>query len=430
MNHDRLALFGGKPVLDRAPAWHWPRISEADVAQVMRALRAGELSYTRKEGMVAKLEDRFCEYYRVRHALATSSGTAALHSAYFGISLAPGDEVLAPTYTYLATVMPILACNAVPVLVDADPHTGNLDPTDLERRLTPRTVAVVVTHNAGVPVDMKPVEAFARGRGLRLIEDCSHAHGARCDDQNVGTFGDAAVFSLQSKKLVPAGEGGIFLTGDREIYERALLLGHARDRALAEVTSPAYRPYATTGFGLNYRIHPLGAALACSQFDRLEATIEDRERALTALSELLNSIPGIRPPIFGRHVTRAVHYSYRPLYCPEELDGLPIDVFVDAARAEGVPLERPKARPLHYEAFFQTPAAPLRSYRGFEGRDRLYEVGDFPNSERYAKRVLRLPPYQTDAQDSFPKLAEALDKVSRNRDVLHDHARSRGGLRA
>ncbi|GLY02719.1 MULTISPECIES: DegT/DnrJ/EryC1/StrS family aminotransferase [Actinoplanes] len=420
-----LAILGGRPVLEKAPPFVWPPVRPADAEIVADMVLRGELSYYGREGQVRELEDRFRDYLGVRHALATSSGTTALHSAYFGLGLRPGDEVLAPTYTFLATVMPLLVANAVPVLVDAEPDTGNLDPVDLEARITERTRAVVVTHMAGNPVDMHRVLDVARRHRLKVIEDCSHAHGAEYDNRKAGTFGDVAVFSLQGKKLVSAGQGGILVTNDQEIFERAVLLGHFNVRSMQDVHSPAYRDYAFTGLGLNYRMHALAAALAVTQMDRLEEYIAGRRHNMGLLSERLEKTPGIVPPTMGRLVTRHVYYGYRPLYRAADLGDLPIDVYVDAVRAEGVPLERyVSSPPLHLLPIFGAQEPPLITHGVPEqfavgGQRRSYRPGDLPVSEGYADVTLSLPTYTEPDDGLMEAFGEAFRKVADHADDLH-----------
>ncbi|MCA9463042.1 MAG: DegT/DnrJ/EryC1/StrS aminotransferase family protein, partial [Nitrospira sp.] len=133
-----LALFGGKPAIPHPPTYSWPPITNSDIALLVQLLQRKELSYYGREGVVRELEEAFKVYFNVRYALAMSSGTAALHSAFFGVGLGEGDEVLAPTFTFLSTVMPIFVVNALPILVDAEPDTGNIDPADIERRITPQ----------------------------------------------------------------------------------------------------------------------------------------------------------------------------------------------------------------------------------------------------------------------------------------------------
>ncbi len=422
----KLAVLGGSPIVDNAPHLKWPPITGDDVARVVELMQRNELSYYGREGQVEQLEDGFKRYLGLRYALATSSGTAALHSAFFAVGIEPGDEVLAPTYTFLATVMPILVANGIPILVDAESDTGNVDPTRIERHITHRAKAIVVTHMWGNPVDMDAIARIAHKHGLKVIEDCSHAHGAVCNDQLVGTFGDVSVFSLQAKKLVAAGQGGIMLTNDQEIYERANLLGHFKVRALQEVKSEKYGRFAGTGYGLNYRMHPLAAAIANTQLGRLESYIERRRENLEYLSEKLTDLPGIEPPTLKAHATRHVYYSYKPLYRPQDLGDLPIDWYIHALRHEGVPIEKSETRPLHMEPFFQTTNTHIKTHGVTSrfvdgGPSRVYEDGDLPGSERYADRALALPAYTEPARDVLDQFVLAFRKVAENLDVLKSY---------
>lgn len=397
-------------------------LTQEDVDRATLMLGRGEVSYSGREGAVRQLEDAFCARFGFRYALASSSGTAALHSAFFGIGLSAGDEIIAPSYTFLSTVMPAFVCNAVPILADSDPETGNIDPGDIERRITRRTKAIVVTHLAGHPVDIEPIVAIARSRGLALVEDCAQAHGATAGGRNVGSFGDVAIFSFERKKLVVGGEGGVLVTDNQEIYERATLLGHFRERSQEEVVSERYRDYASTGFGLNYRMHPISAQLAAGQLARLDAFLDARHENLTRLSESLDGTPGIQPPVTQRHVTRHAHYGYLPLYDASALGGLDIDTYVAAVRAEGVPLERPRGLPLHMEAVFQREERALLTCPNVQRR--TYRNGDFPVSEAYCARVLRLPPYtDRSIQPWFQGFAEAFAKVARYAEELSAQTR-------
>ena len=245
----QLALLGGPRIVTEPTGFVWPPIDAGDVVAVSALLARGEISYYGREGVVAELEDAFAAYHGVTHALTCSSGTAALHSAYFALGLEPGDEVIAPTFTFLSTVMPLFTLNAVPVLVDSEPYSGNIDPAAIEAAVTERTRAIVVVHLNGHPCDMAPIMAVARRRGLRVVEDCSHAHGAAYGNTLVGRFGDIAVWSLQGSKLVAAGQGGILLTDDTTLFERAVLFGHFRNRSFEDVHSAEYRPFATTATG-------------------------------------------------------------------------------------------------------------------------------------------------------------------------------------
>lgn len=424
-----LAVFGGRPAVEGAPEFIWPHVTEADVAGVEQMLRGREISYVGRHGQVRRLEELFCAYYGVPHALAVNSGTSALHSAYFAIGLEAGDEVLVPTYTFLATITPVLALNAVPVLVDCDEWTGNIDPGLLEAAITARTKAIAVTHLNGYPVDMPSVMAVAQRHGLKVVEDCSHAHGAVCAGRKVGTWGDAAAFSVQAKKLVTGGEGGVLLTRDTEVFERAVLLGHFRDRSYDDVGDQALRPYVATGFGFNYRMNPLSALLASNSMDRLEHTIAGRETNFRHFDALLRDIPGIRPAEPEEHMDRVSYYSYQPHYLSEELDGLPIEVFVEALAAEGVPVSRPKSPPLHCEPAFQCDRPVLGAFHhyGQQGaRYRTYANGSLPQSESYVRHALRFPAYTEDVRQDLDRFADAIAKVVDHAPRLRELAQTRG----
>ena len=428
MSGQDLAILGGTPAVAQPRHFIWPPVTEEDINAVVRLMRNHELSYYGREGEVAELEDAFCDYLGIRHGLATRSGTTALHSAFFGAEIGPGDEVLAPTYTFLATVMPIFVTNGTPVLVDAEPDTGNIDPADIERRITPRTKALVVTHMWGQPCDMPAIVDIARRHDLILIEDCSHAHGAICNGQKVGTFGDVAVFSLQGKKLVAAGQGGILMTNNQDIYERATLLGHFKVRSHQEVRSEKYAPFASTGYGLNYRMHPLAAAIANVQFRKLEERIAARHHNFDYLSERLHGIPGIEPPVHKQYVTRHALYSYKPLYRPHELNDLPITLYIQALRAEGVDIEKSETPPLHLEPLFQVHNDQMETYGRPDkfvngGTRRTYAAGDLPNSELYANRSLVLPAFTEPVRDMFDQYVIAFQKVAENIDRLHAYQR-------
>lgn len=412
MSAATLALFGGAPTVTEPTDFVWPPITPADVRAVTALLERGELSYYGREGEVEALENDFGAYIGVPYTLACSSGTAALHSAFFGLGLEAGDEVIAPTFTFLSTVMPLFVVNAVPVLVDCEPDTGNIDPAVIEAAVTPRTRAVVIVHINGHACDMAPIVDICRRRNLRLVEDASHAHGAMWNDVRVGSFGDVSVFSLQGAKLTAAGQGGLMLTADREIFERAVLLGHFRNRSFDDVTSDEYRAFGTTGYGLNYRMHPLAAALARRQFEDLDAYIDGREANLGLLSEGLATVAGVDPPARRPYATRHPWFNYKPLYDAEALDGLDRAMFIRALQAEGVPVGDSTSVPLHCEHLFQVGDDRSRTY-GRHAHRRIYAAGDLPNSEAYAERALRIPTYTEPRTRLISQIVDAFDKVSR-----------------
>ena len=384
----KLAINGGeKAVRVDPPHYVWPPITERTKEAVLKQLEESISIYDRS-GVIKEFEDRFARYHGKKYALLTNSGTMALYSMYVAAGLGKGDEVICPAYTFFATVTPLFFTGAVPVLADCRAD-GNIDPEDIERKITDRTKAIVVTHMWGLPCDMDPIVKIAKEYDLMLFEDASHAHGATYKGRKVGTFGDASAFSLQAQKTLTGGEGGVLLTDDEEIYYRALLLGHYNKRCKQEIPKdhPLYR-YAVTGMGLKLRIHPLAAAIANEQFDNLDNILAGRRKFAAKMMRELKDLPGIEVP----HVPDDVEpswYAFVMQYKPEELDGLPIEKFYDALVAEGcVELDRPGSTcPLNYHALFQNPGPLFPDYRGKV----CYKKGDFPNAERFHEHALKLP---------------------------------------
>ena len=215
---------------------------------------------------LSDLENLFAERCGRAYALSFNSGTSALFAAYFSLGLGADDEVLVPTYTFLATASPLLLLNAVPVMCDSGDATGNVTVETLAARASKRTRAVVVTHLWGHPCDMTQIEQWADDNGLVVIEDCSHAHGATWDGRPVGSFGRCAVFSVGTHKPVSGGLGGILVTDDPELQSLASLLGHPNQRSRASVSRRISSRCMTSGSGRTFvcpRWRPLWRRVIC-----------------------------------------------------------------------------------------------------------------------------------------------------------------------
>ena len=330
----KLAMHGGRPVAPRPVLPLWPHLTGVLEERLLAQARLG-LSIYDRSGVVQDFETAFAGYVGVPRALATSSGTAALHSIYYGAGIGPGDEVICADYGFFATVTPLVFQGARPVFVDCAPD-GTLSPECAAAAITGRTKAIVVTHMWGQPARLEELQALCERTGLLLVEDCSHAHGARFRGSVVGSFGHAAAWSLQANKTIWAGEGGVLVTKDPELYERALLLGHFNRRALQDI--PADSPnhaFAFTGTGLKYRAHPLGLALAAPQVETLDQVIEGRQKSAEVLINALSGIPGVR--VLGRSEPGTVHgyYALVALIDPE-LCGFDRQAFTQAMHAENM----------------------------------------------------------------------------------------------
>lgn len=397
----KLALLGGSPVItEPGPHFSWPPITEETTSAVVKQLSAGISIYDRS-GVVQQLEDALVNYFGVRHALLTSSGTAALYSMYAACSLQQGDEVIVPAYTFFATVTPLFHLGVKPVLAECDAR-GNLDPTDAVRRITPRTRAIVATHMWGTPADMIRLRQVADQHGLMLLEDASHAHGAHIDGRKAGTFGRAGAFSLNGPKPLSAGEGGFIVTNNDGVYYRALLHGQYNKRCRTEIPSDfKLAAYATTGMGLKHRIHPLAATIALDQLTRLDDYLEGREAFATYLRDNLNSLPGLEIESLGPDL-RSSWYGLILNYKCEELGGLPIERFVEALHAEGcIEVDRPSSTcPLNLLPLFQEPYPLFPEYP----HSLTYRPGDFPRAEAVHRGTLKLPVWHREDEFEIAQL--------------------------
>lgn len=331
--------------------------------------------------------------------------------------LAECSAVARPAESYDAEDTAVVVTGAIPVMSDAR-DDGNIDPADVERRITPRTRAILVTHMWGMPCDMDSIVDIARRHGLSLIEDASHAHGATYHGQPVGSFGDIAAFSLQGQKTVTGGEGGILLTDDDDLYYRALAFGHYNKRCRAEIPKGhPLRRFATTGMGLKLRIHPLAAAIAEEQFALLPTILEGRRRVARTLQRRLGSLPGITPAIALEGIEPA-WYALTMRYHADELGGLPIETFHRAILAEGcAEVDRPGSTcPLEDLPLFQDPGALFPAY----AREGYPRRGDFPRAEAFHDTLLKVPvwhdPKDDDVVDAYVVAFEKV--VARHVDLL------------
>lgn len=317
---ETLALFGGKPGVDKALHVRWPVITTADKAAVMAVLERGVFSGPLAPEVRA-LEAEFAQFAGTQFCLATNSGTAALHIAVAAAGIGPGDEVITPAFSFVATAMSVMEHGAIPTFVDIEPRTFCMDPAKIEAAITPRTKAIMPVHMHGMPCDMDAILAIAKKHNLVVIEDAAQAHGASYKGRAVGTMGAAAGFSMQSSKNLSAGEGGLFVTNDEQIYKRA-----NRTRMFGEDTNPRDpsgfklerpldmdRAYDSMAVGWMYRTNEMTAALARSQLARLPGANAQARHNGAQLSEALAKLPGVTPPVVPEGLVTCWH-KYRVMF--------------------------------------------------------------------------------------------------------------------
>jgi perosamine synthetase len=355
MSADRLAIAGGRPAVPGGLHRRWPEITAADRAALARVLDRGEL-WGPNAPEVRALEQEWADYVGTRFCLVTNSGTAALHCALVGAGVGPGDEVIVPAFSFVATPMAVLHAGATPVFCDIDPETCTIDPARIEELIGARTRAVMPVHVHGLPAEMDEIRSIAARHGLAVIEDAAQAHGATYRGARVGALGDGAAFSLNGSKHLSAGEGGMFVTRD----ERAALAAR-RLAIFGEDTPPTgpgqYRAYWSHGVGWNYRGHELTAALARSQLRRLDERLATAQRNAALLNAGLAGLAGLGPPHVPGDRTCAF-YRYRIRLQPDGLGfaGSPVerrDRLLFALQGEGVPASLWQLLPLPAQPVFR-----------------------------------------------------------------------------
>jgi perosamine synthetase len=286
-----------KPAAVRAPRGRFPAVGELPAERISLSgpeLIGNELEYVKqcldstwisRGHFVEAFEQKFAELCGVHHAVAVCNGTAALHVALLGLGVSPGDEVIVPSLTYVATANAVSYCGATPVFVDSETNTWNLDPQAVEASVTTRTVGIVAVHLYGHPADMDALRAIARRHGLFLLEDAAQAHGARSRGRSAGSLGDAGAFSFFGGKTITTGEGGMVVTNDGALAETARRLrnhGHDPDRR-----------YHVTQLGFNYRLPNLSAAVGLAQLEHYDWHVERRRANAARYREHLHGYPGI-----------------------------------------------------------------------------------------------------------------------------------------
>jgi dTDP-4-amino-4,6-dideoxygalactose transaminase len=284
---ERLAIDGG-PLAVTTPREPRRRFDQAERAALLEALENENLfRYLREDtSQVRALEERFAALFGTPHALAVSSGTAALHCGLVGLGVGPGDEVILPGYTYISSAAAIIAARAVPVIAEID-ESLTLDPADVERKITPRTRAVMPVHMRGTPSRMRELLALARGHSLPVIEDAAQACGGSYGGQRLGTLGDVGCFSLQHYKIITTGEGGMVITADPAIFARATMF-HDAGRPFWEGYDGEPIP------GVNYRMSELAGAMGRAQIEKLDAILARQRRAKGRIVEQIRDLPGLR----------------------------------------------------------------------------------------------------------------------------------------
>ena len=340
---DLPAVLGGTSVFEKTPdapypkLEQWHQMAEEEAQVVYEMTLRNELSGV--SATVQEFEQTWRERHQTRFALSLTNGTAALHSAMFGLGVGPGDEVICPTYTWMGSITPALTLMAKPVFCEVDPRTLLIDVADVRRRMTSRTKAIVAVHLWGNVCDMDALMALSAETGVPVIEDCSHAHGASYKGVPCGSIGQAGAWSLQGSKPISGGEGGMLATNDVSVFERACLLGQVNRSANVvgeTVEGLRYAHLPPMGLGVKFRAHPLAIGIASVQLKKLDKLNANRRAYIQEISDGLREISGVSPVETYPGTEPAGFFGFPIHYHEEEMQGLPAPVFAEALRKEGV----------------------------------------------------------------------------------------------
>ena len=410
---DQLAVAGGTPVRNtkERPWPSWPIATEEDIAAVAAVLRSGKWNRWRSDRVVA-LEEALKEFTGAAHVIALASGTAGLEVALKAAGVRPGDEVIVPAYTYIATATAVLQVGGVPVFADIIPETENVDPTSMESLITERTRALLPVHISGLPCDMAAILGVAERHSLRVIEDTAQGIGGMWHGRRLGTIGDAGAYSFQASKNLPGGEGGAVVTNDPEIAEKAFMLMHINYEVL----------------GWNYRLTGIAAALILSQLERFPALQARRQANAAFLRDALSAIPGIAPTRVDPFVTADGLHGLGVRYISAEFsDGAPVprDAFVKALHAEGIPCALGYGDPVHKSPLFQEAHTRMQDHCPVACNHPAMANMDYanlhlPNVERLcAEEALRFnQPLLLGTREDMQDIVDAVSKIHANQETL------------
>ena len=325
------ALLGGQPV--RTKAWPaWPIWNPAtDEEQLLKVIRSGVWS---RATVVTEFEKKWAELIGTKRCLAVVNGTNALSASLIQLNVGGGDEVIVPPYTFIATIAAVLQSGAMPVFVDTDPETFQIDAEKIEAKITPRTRAIVPVHILGLPANMERIMAIAKKHNLIVVEDACQGWLAEINHKKVGSFGNAGCFSFQNSKNIPIGEGGAIVSDDEEFMDRCYSYhnyGNPFGTMVGEVGSGTVIP------GTKLRMAEYQAAIGLAQMKRFEEQTTKRNENAAYLQSQIKKIPGILPYKLYKNVTRAAFHLFPFRYKKEEFQGLSRADFLKALGAEGIP---------------------------------------------------------------------------------------------
>ena len=406
----KLAILGGNPVRDlRKKPWpSWPVFGEEERKNLLSVFESGKWWYGEK---VKEFEEKFALFQNAKYGISCTNGTAALEIGLLSCGIGPGDEVIVPPYTFIATASSVLKVNAIPVFADIEIQTGNLDPKDVEKKITEKTKGIIPVHLAGLPCDMDALSELAEKYNLKIIEDACHSWGSKWKGKGTGALGDCGAFSFQMSKNITSGEGGILLTDNQDIAEIARSYsncGRGKEK-------PWYEHYL---LGDNLRMTEFQAAILLGQLTRLESQTTRREENAKYLDENLKDFPGIKIIPRDKRVTRRAYHIYIFRFIEEEW-GMKREEFIKTLSAEGIPVDPGYPFPLYKNPLFQKKGTgpkycPVSC--PYYGKKIDYSEVCCPNAEKLCQQAIWIPhPVLLADKEDMKDIVNAIEKIWRNR---------------
>lgn len=409
-----LAALGGAAVTNRT--WpKWPYIDDELVQSMMETTKNGWWSRidNRRASKVMKFENEFPKFHDVKYAISTGSGTQAISTAVHALNIECGDEVITSPYTDMGTISGVITSRALPVLADLDPDSFQLDPKDVEKKITKRTKALLPVHMMGAPSDIRSFVKMAKKHNLLMIEDACQAHLAKVDGKRIGTFGNVGCFSFQSSKVMAAGEGGACITNDEKLADVLYtVMNHGTDK---KGNHPRIGP--------KYRMNEFAASALLSQMRTHMQRHDLRNKNARYLTQKLKGYKGLAPQKLYPGTEECSYYLYAMDFKPEQWNGATRAQFIKAVQAEGVPIGPYIPFGLHKYEWVDF-ICNMDVYKKMYGEARLKQFKEMtqhmPVCDSVADRMLLIQgsPVLTADQAAMDDIINAFTKVWENRDKV------------
>jgi 3-amino-5-hydroxybenzoate synthase len=405
MSADSLALLGGSKAKTK-PFPVWPIHDDGERKAVNDVLES-KVWWRTPGKETLTFEKEFAEFHHCKHGIAITNGTHAIEVALMAMGVGPGHEVIVPNYTFVATASAVLCCGAMPVMVDVEKDTQNIDPDLIEAAITPRTKAIIAVHIGGQPANITRIQEIACKHNLELLEDCAHAHGSEWQGKKVGSFGVGGTFSFQQSKIMTAGEGGCIVTTS-EAFERQARSVHDCGRL------PGEWFYSHFQYGSNYRLSEFLGAILRVQLRRLDEQTKRRHANGRLLDKLLTSVDGITPQRIPAEVTRNSHYAYIFHVDLSKFGNITMRKFIEAMNAEGIP-NQAAYPPVHAIDAFQNGSYRVKLSGDQAKEPHRFLRQRFPNTLRAAWESYWVPQYALlgDEQD-MNEIVTAIKKIQQS----------------